>query len=539
MIISLKEPKFRFEFYIKMPIMNTEMINKLTVVVNKAFECTSNESLMQDHVHMILSSEFFWKHLFFALSKPSPFKELIEMSISIFSRFLALLPSSQPMLARFKNRLQFLVNDQLKNPTLLKSYNRMDLLYQAAVNINKTRNKKTLPNLVDSSEMTPPDDFTDMNIIPKFSDILSNQTNQFLRKNITNGAYQNVKHYLDVQFRLLREDFLLPLREGVKKLREIVDEAKIGKNDRLSQDIMQRISRIESLSTYFDCRIEDTLATDHGVVHQVRLSPEKVQSINWEFSKRLLFGSLVCLSNDFFENNCLIGSICDRDIENLKEGIIYVRFGVELSREISYNGRYILLETSAFFESYKHVLHAMVSFQRAGEADFPFKENLVYCRNKSMPMPRYLNNVNIDFRPIVDRNRKLVWDFATRELQYFFSPSSISSAKCSSTNKATWPSAQQMSLDPSQYEAVKLALDNKLALHSRATWNGKNVHRCENSRTIITQQAFMVEPIGRPTKSTPPNPHDLLHKPRIGSVPRVLRRPMRPDTRRRSCGRSE
>lgn len=123
------------------------------------------------------------------------------------------------------------------------------------------RNKKTLPNLVDSSEMTPPDDFTDMNIIPKLSDILSNQTNQFLRKNITNGAYQNVKHYLDVQFRLLREDFLLPLREGVKKLRDIVDEAKIGKNDRLSQDIMQRISRIESLSTYFDCRIEDTVMT--------------------------------------------------------------------------------------------------------------------------------------------------------------------------------------------------------------------------------------------------------------------------------------
>ena len=135
MIISLKEPKFRFEFYIKMPIMNTEMINKLTVVVNKAFVCTSNESLMQDHVHMILSSEFFWKHLFFALCKPSPFKELIEMSINIFSRFLALLPSSQPMLARFKNRLQFLVNDQLKNPTLIKSYNQMDLLYQAAVNM--------------------------------------------------------------------------------------------------------------------------------------------------------------------------------------------------------------------------------------------------------------------------------------------------------------------------------------------------------------------------------------------------------------------
>ena len=65
-----------------------------------------------------------------------------------------------------------------------------------------------------------------MNIVPKLIDIFSDETSQYLRKNITNGAYQNVQHYLDVQFRLLREDYLLPLRDGVQKLREIVRESR-------------------------------------------------------------------------------------------------------------------------------------------------------------------------------------------------------------------------------------------------------------------------------------------------------------------------
>ena len=124
-----------------------------------------------------------------------------------------------------------------------------------------------------------------MNIVPKLTDILStDQTNQYLRKNLINGAYQSVNHYLDVQFRLLREDFLCPLREGVQKIREIVNEARLaGKinNNALSKDIMRRICRIESLSAYFDCSIEVSLPTDHGMVYQVRLN-DKVLAFTFQ-----------------------------------------------------------------------------------------------------------------------------------------------------------------------------------------------------------------------------------------------------------------
>lgn len=56
-----------------------------------------------------------------------------------------------------------------------------------------------------------------MNVYPGPGDILSNEK-VFLRPNIIRGAYVSVEHYLDVQFRLLREDFISPLREGITKV---------------------------------------------------------------------------------------------------------------------------------------------------------------------------------------------------------------------------------------------------------------------------------------------------------------------------------
>ena len=247
-----------------------------------------------------------------------------------------------------------------------------------------------------------------MNIVPKIGDILTNQVKPYLRKNITNGAYESVQHYLDVQFRLLREDFLMPLRDGVQQLREIVrqahQEGRINRNNELNKDVMRRIRRIESLSAYFGCSIDTPVPTDHGIVYQVRLSSDRAKAINWDASKKLLFGSLICMSNDYFQTSCLIGCICERDPKKLRDGIIYVKFNIDFENEwnqqqsIDVGSNFILLETSAYFESYKYVLQALVSYQREGEANFPFKENLVFCKNKWMPMPKYLSTLPIDFR---------------------------------------------------------------------------------------------------------------------------------------------
>jgi len=64
-------------------------------------------------------------------------------------------------------------------------------------------------------DMTPPDDFRDIPIIPTIQEILSTEE-PFLRTNKKTGSYIDADHYLDVQFRLLREDFVQPLKKGIQ-----------------------------------------------------------------------------------------------------------------------------------------------------------------------------------------------------------------------------------------------------------------------------------------------------------------------------------
>lgn len=74
----------------------------------------------------------------------------------------------------------------------------------------------------------PPDDFREISLFPDPEDILSEEPG-FLRPNIVDGAYESVDDYLDTQFRLLREDFVAPLREGISQYINMTDKKRIKK----------------------------------------------------------------------------------------------------------------------------------------------------------------------------------------------------------------------------------------------------------------------------------------------------------------------
>ena len=67
-------------------------------------------------------------------------------------------------------------------------------------------------------EEDPPDDFREINIIPTVDDL--NNFTPFLRHNKIDEKFKNLDSYLDIQFRPLREDFVRPLREGIKEFKE-------------------------------------------------------------------------------------------------------------------------------------------------------------------------------------------------------------------------------------------------------------------------------------------------------------------------------
>lgn len=72
----------------------------------------------------------------------------------------------------------------------------------------------------DYADLQPPENFRDLNVVPTKLDLFDTQP--FLRPNIVEGSYNDVEHYLDVQFRLLREDCFGPLRDGLSKYKIVV-----------------------------------------------------------------------------------------------------------------------------------------------------------------------------------------------------------------------------------------------------------------------------------------------------------------------------
>ena len=78
----------------------------------------------------------------------------------------------------------------------------------------------------------------------------------FLRRNIVTGRYQDLEHYLDVHFRLLREDFVGPFLEGA------VQWANEGG---------RRGSRPENIRVYDDVTITGVTYGAQGIQYDVSM----------------------------------------------------------------------------------------------------------------------------------------------------------------------------------------------------------------------------------------------------------------------------
>jgi hypothetical protein len=153
----------------------------------------------------------------------------------------------------------------------------------------------------------PPDNFRLLNIIPSMNEILSHEP-IYLRQNIVEqgGSYENSNHYLDVHFRLLREDFLGPLRDGIQTY--VSDSFSKNTDIRIYENVLS---------------IGPKLNPRCGLFYGLRLDKRKFGKTQWANSRRLIYGSLLALTSDQFQS-CIFVTVEDRsNIE--KDLTLYVR----------------------------------------------------------------------------------------------------------------------------------------------------------------------------------------------------------------------
>ncbi|CAH3193640.1 unnamed protein product, partial [Porites evermanni] len=141
-------------------------------------------------------------------------QRFIEHLIEIFMKYLTHLPSSYADLPYVQLKAAL---DQSSVDKKEELQAKLDEFKQARNDVIRGERQRDGKRFVNRAGEKPPNDFRDMPICPETKEITS-QERSFLRKNISKGRYDNAEHYLDVQFRLLREDFLEPLREGIREI---------------------------------------------------------------------------------------------------------------------------------------------------------------------------------------------------------------------------------------------------------------------------------------------------------------------------------
>ena len=335
-------------------------------------------------------------------------------------------------------QLNLAVEDLIKQGESLDSLKQK--VEKLVAQFEATRNELAQePETTDSAiDEQPPELFTTIAVLPAPEEIQYHNRKPFLRPNVIKGAYDNWDHYLDVQFRLLREDFVAPLRHGVYQH----CEGDPGK-------------RISEVRIYSHVHVLTPVCLFSGVGFQIHFDTQRLDRVNWEHSRRLIFGSLLCLSKDDFKT-MVFATVVKREPKLLSEGLLTIKFEGEVNGfEINPNDDFTMVESTAYFEAYRHVLEGLQTV--SGTVDtMPFKRYIVECNLQDIPSPLYIRTTGS----------------ASFNLTQALGMKGIK-PRVTIIDHSTWPHVDETSLDKSQLEAVKMALIQEISVIQGPPGTGK------------------------------------------------------------------
>eukprot|EP00742_Colponemidia_sp_Colp-10_P011742 GILJ01013092.1.p1 GENE.GILJ01013092.1~~GILJ01013092.1.p1 ORF type:complete len:1832 (-),score=214.16 GILJ01013092.1:109-5445(-) len=289
------------------------------------------------------------------------------------------------------------------------------------------------------------DSVEDIPVHPTMED-LTGERKPYLSK--LQAEYTDPTQYIDNQFRLLREDFVAPLRQAFQSVQ--------------SGDY----SRSNDVRLYYNAQLEDLVVTQSGMVWKMNFNVKRLGKVTWSRSKRLMVGSLLCLSSDSF-TTVRFATVARRDPDLLPKGRIFIEF-VETGEPLNYSQlvaeEFTLIESSAYFEAYKHVL-----------------TRLKELRTQALPFEDYLirNIVQVKHPKYLQEKRLIRYDL-----------NSISTGagynNCFDITRP-WPKVAT-SMDDWQLEALKNQLTRELALTQGPPGTGKTYIGLQTVRLLLNNR---------------------------------------------------
>ncbi|XP_028967257.1 NFX1-type zinc finger-containing protein 1 [Galendromus occidentalis] len=288
-----------------------------------------------------------------------------------------------------------------------------------------------------SDRGAPPDNYKEIAVFPTIDDM--EDLRPYIRKNIIVGPYENGHDYVETQFRLLREDFVAPLREGLQNY--------------LGMEASRRKKELKgnSVRYYFNVSCKGRLAalTDSVFLYALQLAPRDYKSVKWERSKRFASGSVIALSNDDFAS-MIFAFVLQRDVRTLQRGGLSVACCRSEDEDYLEAGMsYSVIESTALFEAYRYNLKVL---QDIDPLLVPMEKYIVKLEKTVVP-PQFINRgSSVNLSPIMLDERNTCTEVL---------------------NSLNWPSRKLTKLDDAQYAAVQSAFARELCLIQGPPGTGK------------------------------------------------------------------
>lgn len=136
--------------------------------------------------------------------------------------------------------------------------------------------------------------------------------------------------------------------------------------------------------------------------HIIQFDIKPFRKVRWQSSKRLIFGSLVCLSYDNFES-VFFAVVTNREVNDVENGIIHVYFESQTGEVLGLSSDilFTMVESVSFFEANRHVLEGLKEMKDL----IPMSRYIVECQ-KEVNAPKYLTAsgvpVTMDLQALVD-----------------------------------------------------------------------------------------------------------------------------------------
>ncbi|CAG8496191.1 11399_t:CDS:10 [Acaulospora colombiana] len=241
---------------------------------------------------------------------------------------------------------------------------------------------KVLPKLIEF-EKPPKKGFREIPIIPTREEILGERPTD-LPINKVDEPFESIEEYLETHYKLLREDFVRSLREGIERYCETDEHDEDARTD---------------IRVYENVKVVGVTFAGVGVVQRISFRTQHYEQVKWSMSKRLIPGTLVVLTNDKF-STMKFATVINRPEELLSKSYnlqIDIMFRPE-DIEFELPDNYIMVESiSSYFEAYRYILNVL---QELDPDTLPFKSHIIGV-NPNIGAPKYQErrvlNQNYDF----------------------------------------------------------------------------------------------------------------------------------------------